>query len=728
MNNNYLHGVFMCCVICFIKYTVDCQTLNEKLALLLKRNDLICPDECQYTPEHPYFEDDMECCVCLAQPYWMLNSSNVRLLNISFLQNNTPVIVYNNGSNVDLYNVTYQYGNLTTIPYDLCNINRIVYVDFSYNCISDLYLISCIRLLDTLILKGNHVKYLKNNVFSGMRYLRVVDLSYNKLGDIEQGLFLHIDGSLSYFDASNNLMENIDISNIIWDKQDYFCVANFSYNIIRNMTNLKGWSCDIHADLGHGGYVDFTNNNFTIFFNIVEMGFYDINLLGKLYFYSFDFRFNLWFCDCQFFPLTSKSNIANQILGSAHHGLKCHSPPEFKNKSVSDFIKEQDLLICNISFVDKCPPNCRCFYQPSRNRTVVNCRSSLVSHKLPLVLPDYVNLVIDFSSNRISNLQAEFKRLLSEERTYLGRTVKISFASNVIKDVPKIVFVTLKNATMINLSNNPINILSESLKIIRPRAVLFGTVNLKCVCRNIWLQNWLLSAGRFYNNTRVMCHTSAGVKSILDVDKDILGCENDGVVNKWLTICLGMCLCCTVVSIFIIYNFRTEMYILLREHFRLLRKTSIPLSLDYEVYISCNEQDDNLRHWITYILLPYLKGKRLSVFLPYRDCIPGTPREDEIRETMSKSRNILIILSKVYDDISKRWLACELRYSWLNYRNDWRKNIVIVNYDFLETNEISDDFIQAFFRLGKCVDFSNYQKDIRAKVFSLLHHKFADSY
>ncbi|CAG2190418.1 unnamed protein product [Mytilus edulis] len=94
-----------------------------------------------------------------------------------------------------------------------------------------------------------------------------------------------------------------------------------------------------------------------------------------------------------------------------------------------------------------------------------------------------------------------------------------------------------------------------------------------------------------------------------------------------------------------------------------------------------------------------------------------TPRMGEIREKISKSKNILIILS-VYDDASKRWL-CELRYSWINYRIDWRKNIVIVNYDFLETNKISCDFIQAFFRLGKCVDFSNYQKDIQAKIFSL---------
>lgn len=203
--------------------------------------------------------------------------------------------------------------------------------------------------------------------------------------------------------------------------------------------------------------------------------------------------------------------------------------------------------------------------------------------------------------------------------------------------------------------------LPESLQLIRPRSVVFGIVILRCVCNNIWLQNWLLSAERFYDNTRVLCHTSSGVKSVLEVDKDILCCGNNDDITRWIIICIGICLCCMIIFIFIIN-------ILIRDHFRLLRKTPIERSHQYEEYISCNEQDDNLRHLISYMLLPYLKEKGVSVFLPYRDCRPGTPREDEIREKISKSKNVLIILSEVYDDTSKRWLAWELRYSWIHYR------------------------------------------------------------
>ncbi|VDI27710.1 Hypothetical predicted protein [Mytilus galloprovincialis] len=717
-----LHNVCALLIGCIIWETVASQTLNEKLALLLNRDDLLCPEECLFTHQHPYFRDDMECCMCLAQPFWMLNTSNVGQISVSFLQDNTPFVTVNNGTYVEFYNVTLQYGNLSTIPKELCNINGLVYIDFSYNHISVIDAMTCIKSLDTFILMGNRVRYLKNNVFSGMRYLRVVDLSYNELRNIEPGLFLHVDGSLSFFDVSNNFLENLDISNIIWEKQDYFCVSNFSFNVLRNMTNVMSWRCDIHADLGHGGYTDFTYNNFTHFVDIAEMGFYDITLLGKLYLYSFDFRFNRWMCDCRFFPLANKSNIANQILGSAHHGLKCHLPPEYKDRFVSEFIKEQDLLICNISFADKCPPNCRCFYQPSRNRTVVTCRSSLISHKLPLVLPDYVNLVIDFSSNRISNLQVEFKRLLSEERTFLIRTKEISFASNIIKDIPDIVFVALNNATKINFMNNLITRIPKSLKTHRPCDVLFGTVNISCGCSDIWLQNWLPSSGHCFNNTRVMCHTSAGLMSILDIDKYLIGCSDADSITMWVQICLGICLCCIIVSALIINQFRLEMYILLREYLFTFRQMSNSPPIAYDVYISCNEQDPNLRKWITYTLLSYFKDKRLSVFLPYRDCQPGTPREDEIRETMAKSRNMVIILSEVCDDISKPWLSLELRYAWLNYRNDWRRNIVIINYDLLETKDLSDKYIKAFFRLGKCIDFSNYTKDINPKVISLIRH------
>lgn len=372
----------------FLKIS-ECSNLNEKLALLLKRNDLLCPDDCLFTAEHPYFEDAMECCVCLAKPFWIVNSSSIVNLNISFLNENTPIISSKGESAVDQCAITYQYGNFTTLPEDLCNISNLVYVDFSYNYISGPDIISCLMTLDTLIIKGNRVTYLKTNVFSGMHFLRVVDLSYNILQIIEPGIFLNVDERLLHFDVSNNLLENIDISNIFRNKQDYFCVANFSFNAINRLTNVMRWSCNKDVDLGHGGYVDFENNNFTYIFNFAELGFSDATLLGKLNFYSFDFRFNLWFCDCRFFPMAKKADISHHILGSPHHGVKCHSPPEYKKKVIGEFILEQDLLICNISLAKKCPPHCRCFYQPSKNRTVINCRSSLVSHKLPLMLPDY---------------------------------------------------------------------------------------------------------------------------------------------------------------------------------------------------------------------------------------------------------------------------------------------------------------------------------------------------
>lgn len=362
MREIFLHIICLSLFSFIILDIVDCQTLNEKLAKLFNRTDLLCPDVClSYVEHHPYLRDEMECCVCLAQPFWILNSSSVGRLNISFLHDNTTNVAFNNTSNIDLYNVTSLYGNLTTIPSELCNINGLVYVDFSYNNISNLETISCIISLDTLILRGNHVKYLKNNVFDGMRFLRVVDLSYNGLSKIEPGLFFNFDGSLFFFDASNNCLKNIDVSNIIWDKQDYFGVTNFAYNEISIVTNVMDWTCDIHADLGHGGYVDFTNNSFTNVFDVTEVGFSDITLLGKLYFYSFDFRYNPWFCDYRIFPIANKSNIFNQILGSDYHLIHCHSPPEYNNKLANDFIKEQDLLICNISLADKCPPQCLVF-------------------------------------------------------------------------------------------------------------------------------------------------------------------------------------------------------------------------------------------------------------------------------------------------------------------------------------------------------------------------------
>jgi hypothetical protein len=53
----------------------------------------------------------------------------------------------------------------------------------------------------------------------------------------------------------------------------------------------------------------------------------------------------------------------------------CSEPHHLKNYMLIDLRKDDkyDLLICNLTLVNKCPVKCSCYFQPSRNRTVVDC-------------------------------------------------------------------------------------------------------------------------------------------------------------------------------------------------------------------------------------------------------------------------------------------------------------------------------------------------------------------
>jgi hypothetical protein len=83
----------------------------------------------------------------------------------------------------------------------------------------------------------------------------------------------------------------------------------------------------------------------------------------------------------------------------------------------------------------------------------------------------------------------------------------------------------------------------------------------------------------------------------------------------------------------------------MRPILKLVRKK--PTSgIEYDVYVSCNEADTNLRIWISRVMIPFLEERNLKVFLPYRDCTIGRSRDDET--AVSQSMNYIIILSEKY--------------------------------------------------------------------------------
>lgn len=692
---------------------VNLMSSSEVFQLLFNRSDWYCPVTCD-----SYIEESAiaSCCVCNVE----VKEKTMSTLNIVYDEVSEEAIINEPNVSHEFYKIQHKFDGVQKLPINLCNFTGIVEIDFSFNEIGNIDIISCVKGLEILSMYRNKIKYLKNDTFFGMNFLRYVDLSHNILKYIEPGLFMNMDGSLLWFDASYNLLTSMDVTNILRTKQPGFCRADFSFNQISKLTNELRWECKEDTQFGNGGLVDFFGNSFSDFFDFSELGFKNFFLFGKLLYYTFDFRGNKWTCDCRFYPFALKATLFAEKLDRDIYYLKCHSPSELKNVSLPELMKSKtlDLLICNLSIADRCPPNCRCFYQPARTRTVVNC-SGTEKTKLPSALPFKTDLEVDFSNNQISRIDNESVIL-----SYSHTITSIDLSYNKIENLPDELFYKLRNTKKINFSGNKMKKIPRALQALKPCQIYLGLIVLECKCEDTWIQNWLPSShSKCYNNTRMFCYNKNELVNILSMTNADLGCKFYSEYILWLTISLAVIVFILAVSSTIIFYFRFEIFIMSRKLMKYLQTSEVRLELyTYDVYISCSEDDANLRRWLTSTLVPFLENENLRVFLPFRDSEFGHPREEGIIETMTKSLNFVIILSEHYDDYSETWIEKEWKYAWFNYKSDSQREIVIINYDMLEYKDIAKKYLGAFLKLHSFIDFSNHTKRINEEVYNSLQH------
>ncbi|VDI79746.1 Hypothetical predicted protein [Mytilus galloprovincialis] len=421
-------------IVVFMFPVVSLMSSVEVFQLLFNRSDWHCPVTCDSGIEE---SEIVSCCVCHVK----VKENTISTLNVVYDDVSEEAVINEPNVSHELYKIQHNFDGVQKLPINLCNFTGIVEIDFSFNEIANIDTISCVKGLEILSVYRNKLKYLKNDTFFGMKSLRYVDLSYNILKYIEPGLFMNMDGSLLWFDASYNLLTSMDVTNIVRTKQPGFCRADFSFNQISKLTNELRWECKEDTHIGYGGPVDFFGNSFSNFFEFSDLGFKNFFLLGKLLYYAFDFRGNKWTCDCRFYLFALKATLFEEKLDRDFYDLKCHSPSELKNVSLPELMKSNtlDLLICNISIADRCPPNCRCFYQPARTRTVVNC-SGTGRTKLSSALPYKKDLEVDFSNNKISRIDNE-----SDILSYSHRITSIDLSYNKIENLQDELFYKLRN-------------------------------------------------------------------------------------------------------------------------------------------------------------------------------------------------------------------------------------------------------------------------------------------
>lgn len=68
----------------------------------------------------------------------------------------------------------------------------------------------------------------------------------------------------------------------------------------------------------------------------------------------------------------------------------------------------------------------------------------------------------------------------------------------------------------------------------------------------------------------------------------------------------------------------------------------------YDVYVSMDESDVAAVDWLKNVLLPFLEGRQLRVYLPLRQELPGSCKAQARVEAMMRSHSVLILISHNY--------------------------------------------------------------------------------
>ncbi|CAG2230869.1 unnamed protein product [Mytilus edulis] len=528
-----------------------------------------------------------------------------------------------------------------------------------------------------------------------MTWIRVIDLSHNRLKNIDPGFLINVNGNLFQFDVSHNHLTTLDITNILWS-QIIFCTANFSHNSIHSMTNKLEWKSQDTSVFSLEGLLDISFNNLTHFSVFSEEGL-NIKHAGKLYYWRIHLEGNPWICDCKFYPIAKPSKTVVQIYNNVNIFLVCDSPIQLKMKTLTNIIasSELDQLICNLSLADRCPPECNCFYQPAlENKTVVDCSGSGLA-RIPSALPLYDHLQIDFTNNSITNLKGiEHFRLKIVERIK-----KLDLSNNKIITISDLVVYRFRKIQLVNITSNAIKRLPRSLQMLKPCQIALGQIIMKCKCEDLWLKIWLpLQYQSCAGNTQVLCEHNGLLRSITEMEEVDLGCPETNNNASLLNISICSAFAAVIIIASIIFKFRSEFFILTRSLFNFVKKPVAPNCIKHDIYISANEDDPLVRKW---------------------DSAFGAPREQETIDVMSKSRNFIILLSDITNG-TQEWNKKEWKYAWNYYKCDFSRNLIVINYDFVKCDDTVKKFFRGFFTLRKVINFSNFDNKIEEDILTLL--------
>lgn len=652
------------------------------------REDMYCPDICYDGQE------DESCCCCRAVPCWQLDpvACNVTVgqLHVEYIDIYGSSIFVPSG-NYTLYETTHRNGHLTRFPENMCDFaESLVKVDFSYNRLGDISAIRCLKKLDTLRLDANRISAIRNTSFSDMEYLRIVSLSKNLIDNFHPNTIKIKNGTVLMSDFSYNILETLDITNVL--RPGPFCNISYKGCEVSEQTNLLDYK--IHEYNVHGpGYINLQNTTGNSFINFTKIGVDNYTQLGRYAKGTIEYDGSSISCDCNLYPfLTGLGKDASKYWPRLdnNENMTCESPEHMSGMNLTKLYHDQqfDDLTCDLP---NCPHNCKCTDAPSKDKVIVKCTKQT---GMPDFIPvgywnnDRVELDLSDPSNTVPHFT---------DTSYTARLEVLNFGDNEVRNMDINAMASLSDNIVITFTNQDMKTIPTSFNKLDPNNIAFGTNPVDCNCDNIWIGDWI----RRYNaQDKLQCSTSYGVVPAERVTSDFLECPTVETFPIAVIYVLFSLLLLILFMTSLVYFYHYEFMLLKRKFF--IRRY-IQVECKFDAMVTFSEENPVVFKWMERCIIPTLRKEGYSLFVPFFDVIPGENRECVIAKAISQSRNYVVVYCDKY--FQDEYTIKEFDILWNHFLMDTTKNIIVINFDSLQSSEINVHRIRAFRRLREDLNF-----------------------
>ena len=719
---------------------------DDKFTEWKERPDLLCPHlinkpnhaSCEYMLTTPYHRDIH--CACYAEPFWQHNGTKISQLFMEYQHvNGTGVLIQSEHDyNVSEFSFIETIGRLRELPANLCHFRGILMMNISHNKVSWLPSLSCLLMLDYFNASYNRLMFISNNTFSGLKHLRVVDISHNSITVIEPNTFTRDGLRILKMKAANNQLKEIDATSLVLAHK--YCYINYENNQIRDIANRLNYTLNIEegiVTIRTTGIWYFANNSLSRVPDPYTLGLPTMTYYGFMRNIWFRFNENQIHCDCNMYQFLKelmpllKARIA---FKSDWQLLRCVSPTHLSYIEINHSFKEEYLysLICNYT---SCPSRCSCYYQPHLNRTVIDCSKAGLADRLDIVFNNSKWNI--YNKNDIRRFLETNVHLFLPNNAFrripnnnvLTRTSVLDLSANDLRYIQGHILRKMPREAVININyNTELKTIPIDIRRFKAENVNMSGLVLSCTCDDKnemykWLPDWLLTNTNSALRSNHMCLVDGRLVDAIFVTSDYLGCRNLNIIS--MIIAFACVYIIIIVFLSILHIFRNEIFVLYR---RFLQKDHVCHKYDFDLYIAFDDSDYRLFEWMVKTFCARLESCRYNIFFPPRDMSPGDAKENIIRESIGRSRCAIFFLTKTFAEGSDQWMSVEWSTAWQYYKEDRKRKVVCVNYDQLRRRDIKNDVVKAFVSCGACIDFCrNHRSNFIASCFAMIGSPMARS-